>query len=671
VTVYGYPRTGNQAPMLTIEGGGVTVGSNLAAGAAIFSWQHNGMEFVNINDYGRQIQTAYFSPHSDATGSWQWINPTEAGGMYTFISYALNRRQGSPVAAAYNEGLTQVTRSVPLDFNPSTMGGDAYHPVIWPTAVLGKNITLDWEGMGPVAKFESVLAVPADSANASMEVPTAYLTGAFDRFWTYDAAGEQLTEVFPVAMSELPISFLPASGYGGVILSTQDQQHALGIYAPVTHLGGSAATFVLFNFINSAQTDPTAFATSKWSVAITGAFETKYEYTFTSWLTSGTVGEVTAVMNQIKARGERGTPRIVPREAAQTPSPDALAELAVFRPSTGEWQCIHDAAPPRWVGTTVTTQLASFGSAQARALLGDVNGDGVDDAVIAEPKPSGYFDWTAAHSRNEDGAGTLDAESTSQIYSYGISGSAHVALFLADINGDGADDPVTVTLNGDYYTWRAQPSVPGAGLSDETITRTYAGWGNRVYGDQPLMADFNGDGLADIAYWRKGSGQWWIRLSTAGGLGAGASRVGTWGASTDSMALTGDVNGDGCADGVVMRPSGNHWQWFAAFADATGLIDGAGPGGSVAGQTFGYVSDIPRLADANGDGRADLCAIRDNGQGGWNWYFVFTGAGGELNDFAAAATSLGAPGDTAMIGQLRGAPVPAETGLPANHVTMY
>jgi|GEM_PF-1089521 len=307
---YAWPRYGNQnESLLELSGGGVTIGSNQVAGGALWEWNHNGKQFINARDYGRQIQSAYFDPtYADSAGFFGLINPTEAGSRYTGVSQDVGRRQGSPLIDAHNTGLTQVTRAVPLEWSPQNFGGGPDNPVVWSDMILGKNITLNYAGMGPVARYETILVPPSDSVNSQFEIPTGYLRAEFDRFWTYDAGLEDLKEVFPVPVSNTAISFKPETGFGGVVIADSTLNHAMGIYGVLRGAGGSVDYFTLWDFIGgvpdtgAGDSDTTKFSAVYGPGSVIGG----QEYHFTTWIMTGTLAEVTGFMDTLQASGVLG-----------------------------------------------------------------------------------------------------------------------------------------------------------------------------------------------------------------------------------------------------------------------------------------------------------------------------------------------------------------------------
>ena len=168
--VYGYGRFGNlEESLVSLSAGGVTIKSNRVAGGTLWRWFWNGVQFVNTYDYGREIQSAFCFNGCDA-------NPTEAGDTFSSPSTAPGVRHGSPLLVAKNLGSTQITRAIPLQFDPSGMGGGPANPVVWSDIGLGKDITLDFHDMGSVAKYTTHLSL-SDSNYRFFRIVDSLSTG--------------------------------------------------------------------------------------------------------------------------------------------------------------------------------------------------------------------------------------------------------------------------------------------------------------------------------------------------------------------------------------------------------------------------------------------------------------------------------------------------------------
>ena len=185
--VYGYPRFVNADEIiLSLSAGGITVESNKVAGGVVWRWFWNGMECENNFAYGGEIQAAFYFGNNPN------LNPTEAGDLYQRDDPIL--AHGSPVVRFENQGNTQITRAVPLNWDPTAFGGDQDHPVIWDSLILGKDLTLNFNNLGPVARYTTHVVLPGQTVG-SLSSPIAYLRGNFNRYWTYNAQSQQLTEV--------------------------------------------------------------------------------------------------------------------------------------------------------------------------------------------------------------------------------------------------------------------------------------------------------------------------------------------------------------------------------------------------------------------------------------------------------------------------------------------
>jgi len=307
--VYGYPRYGNQGEvLLDLTAGGVTVESNAVAGGSVWRWTWNGMQFINNVDYGRQIQNAFY--YLDPTGNLNLYNPNEAGDLYSRANPAT--AHGSPLLRFENNGNTQSTRTIPLNWDPTVFGGDPDHPIIWNQIVLGKDVTLNFSNMGSVAQYTTHLTLPT-AAQGSLAEPAIYLRANFNRFWVYDAPSKTLSEV----TGEVPSGCNTGNEYifytqaGGAIISDPSGNFAMGVYAVDEAHGGAASFFIIGNFIcagNGTAEDSGDCVTTN---PVKGGGDGKArnitfpagESTYNAYIITDTLQNVTAQMDHLYAMG--------------------------------------------------------------------------------------------------------------------------------------------------------------------------------------------------------------------------------------------------------------------------------------------------------------------------------------------------------------------------------
>lgn len=258
--VYGYPRFAHASEvLLSLSAGGVTVESNKAAGGVTWRWLWNGMQFENHFGFGSEIQAAFYFVGRPE------LNPNEAGDGY--FPAGIDAGNGSPAERFENQGSTQITRAVPLNWDPTVFAGDLDHPIIWDSLILGKDLTLNFNNMGPVAKYTTHVVLPAATLG-TLAIPTGYLRGNFNRFWTYDAQSKRLTEV----TNQVPngcgndSGFAFDTGFGGVIISDATLAYAMGVYGVSTLQGGSVNYYGLNSYpCGSSDTSESVWNFNVWA----------------------------------------------------------------------------------------------------------------------------------------------------------------------------------------------------------------------------------------------------------------------------------------------------------------------------------------------------------------------------------------------------------------------
>ena len=223
-------------------------------------------------------------------------------------------------------------------------------------------------------------------------------------------------------------------------------------------------------------------------------------------------------------------------------------------------------------------------------------------------------------------------------------------LVPADYDGDGLTDIAVWRVDtGNWYVLQSRDG------QIETVN-----WGTKMFipngyvSDEPVPADFDGDGHADFAVWRPATGVWYVLKSTSGYNPKYAGYF-QWGKLGD-IPVPADYDGDGRSDFAVFRSTENRWyvyqssnkSWktsvfgqagydllvpadytgddkadFAIYRNGTWLIRDSATNEVYTFQ-FGLNTDTPVPADYNGDGLTDLAVFRDG-----VWYVKETISGRE------------------------------------------
>jgi len=257
--------------------------------------------------------------------------------------------------------------------------------------------------------------------------------------------------------------------------------------------------------------------------------------------------------------------------------------------------------------TTMSLGAPSPSAQHAEVWLADIDGDGQVDVCARG------VDGLRCQGSRGGGLRTLRALSDADGFD---DVGRHGSIRFGDVNGDGSDDVCARDADG-ISCWLASDAgfldrIQGPRWSDAL------GWNEPRYGSTIRLSDVDGNGRVDAC--GRGPEGFVCVLSTERGFGAshrGPAMVGeAWdGRDVYTTLRMGDVDGDGASDLCARTPEGVRcWLWtgesFSALVIGPELSNAAGWN-----QSPRYTS--LRLADLNGDARADLCARARDGLRCW------------------------------------------------------
>ncbi len=224
---------------------------------------------------------------------------------------------------------------------------------------------------------------------------------------------------------------------------------------------------------------------------------------------------------------------------------------------------------------------------------------------------AGLLGWAAADSpclakRAGIFYSTLYAKSMEPEWLSGFAGDA-AAWFLEDIDGDRRDDAVAWFATG---TRKGQWHVA---LSDGRrfgAPHLYLEVESPPPDGVALMGDVNGDGACDACLFDRQQGTWQVAIAERERFLQPARFATTEGNDSD-IPLLADIDGDGCDDALRVRTVAGSVEWSAglsqgtAFAKFKPLL-----------RDFGSKGESCFLGDVDGDGKSDAIAY-DSRQGLW------------------------------------------------------
>lgn len=273
---------------------------------------------------------------------------------------------------------------------------------------------------------------------------------------------------------------------------------------------------------------------------------------------------------------------------------------------------------------TASVGLANDNASTNRNPVADFDGDGKSDISVFRPsngywyisKSSGgysFLQWGLGTDRLVPGDYDGDGRTDLAVYRIGAgvspfnsvdntwyilrsSDNTYIGRQWGKSGSNEDDQPVPADYDGDGKTDLAVYPVNDAVgdssyfliLQSSTNTRVIRQWG--INTDKRVPADYDGDGKADYAVYRNGT---WFILQSSNGL----IRIEYFGLGSDKV-VPGDFDGDGRADLAVWRPSNGYWYWINSSNRVFNSYQ------------FGLSDDKPVPADYDGDGKTDIAVFR-------------------------------------------------------------
>jgi hypothetical protein len=299
-----------------------------------------------------------------------------------------------------------------------------------------------------------------------------------------------------------------------------------------------------------------------------------------------------------------------------------------------------DSDPSSGSGRLENTAPVGFGASSATQCVAVTGGRNYDfKAWIRFPTgqaSSGramvnvnFFDAAGCHGSNIGGSASPNVQSTTTgtwVLSQVVAIAAPASAVSAQINLDSVKTEATGSLVANFDAAVFSSALPtrgdfnGDGLAEMAVFRPGTGmWYalsprgtytakhfSGLTSDLLVAADYDGDRMTTPALFRAGNGVWYVLYP------AGYSTATTWGMSGD-LPVPGDFDGDGKADKAVFRPSA--YTWFVMKST-----------GGTTSMNWGVSGDTPVSGDFDGDGKADCAVVRSSG-GVMTW-FVLKSAGG-------------------------------------------
>ncbi|WP_338293432.1 YHYH protein [Planctobacterium marinum] len=275
---------------------------------------------------------------------------------------------------------------------------------------------------------------------------------------------------------------------------------------------------------------------------------------------------------------------------------DGIADVAVRRSSTYYWYVLNTGDDNFNSDAQDGIQRTQFGKDTADIPVpADYDGDGITDFAVRRPST---FTWYVKNSSGDN----INSEAQDGIQRVIFGKNASDIPVPADYDGDGIAD--FAVRRASTFTWYIKNSDGSNYNSDaqDGIQRIVFGKNSE---DVPVPGLYDEDNIADVAVWRASNSTWYIKNSSGSNYNSenedGIQRL-TLGQDGD-IPVPADYDNDGITDIAVRRP--DTFTWYIRYSSD----------GEVREFVLGKdEADIPVPADYDGDGAADVAVRRSSNQ---------------------------------------------------------
>jgi hypothetical protein len=178
----------------------------------------------------------------------------------------------------------------------------------------------------------------------------------------------------------------------------------------------------------------------------------------------------------------------------------------------------------------------------------------------------------------------------------GLTDALESAVRIATVETRAFED-LEIVRGARYYYWLRARNEQGTG----EFSVCDAGHAGAPPVRVAATADYDGDGVSDLAVFHSESGEWFVR-----GVAGEVLAYGTAWGGAGFLVLPGDYDGDGANDFAAYDPAAGAWY----IADVDGEI-------ILFAEVWGGPGWVPVAGDYDGDGLADL-AVYEPATGLWN-----------------------------------------------------